>query len=72
MEYPTHLDDCIARTDGHFPGDDFDCKAILDKYGPEGAYNIASELLDLVHKDVEEAMSQAFSKDFGDKTSTYI
>lgn len=73
MENFIPSDDCLLeREGGHFPGDDFDCEAILDKYGPEGAYYIGSKLIDLAHKDVDEAISQAFSKDFGDKTSTYI
>lgn len=69
----TPSDDCLLeRTGGHFPGDDFDCEAILNQYGPEGAYNIASKLLDLAHKDVGEAMLQEFREEFTDKTSTFI
>ena len=38
------------------PGDDFNCEEILNKYGPEGCYNIAKKLMKLADEDVKEAM----------------
>ena len=40
--------------------DDFDFEAVLNKYGPEGCYQIAEKLIKLADEDIRNALSENY------------
>lgn len=52
--------------------DEIDTKAILDKYGPEGCYEIAEELKEMAYLDMQEGVEQAIRSNMSNCGSTTI
>lgn len=62
MNKPTNLDECSSlheiTIDCPHCNQSIDLNALLNKYGPEGLYEIADKLKEIADKDVKEALEQ--------------